>query len=299
MNALTSISRGAVASWRSQNRAVRLLRVFLSVTWIYAGWDKASDPGFLTQGESTYIGTQLAAYAQNSPVSFLLNHAVEHATQVGIFVMVTEFAIGIATLLSVAPTSAAFGGFAMATGLWLSSSFYVTPYFLASDSAYAILWLTYLLLLIGNRRMPATNFQRRNVIRTAIVAVLAAGASIAGKALPSSGAATSPNKAAKGSGKKVVKLSALPVGATFNFIHSTQGVPSILFRTKKGVFAYSAICTHQGCTVAYKSATKKLICPCHGAEFDPMNSGKVVTGPAETALPKVSVKVSGAWVVEA
>jgi thiosulfate dehydrogenase [quinone] large subunit len=299
MNALSSISRGAVSSWRSQNRAQRLLRFFLSVTWIYAGWDKASDPGFLTKGEPTFIGTQLAAYAQSSPISFLLNHTIEHATQVGIFVMVAEFAIGIATLLSVAPTTAAFGGFAMATGLWLSSSFNVTPYFLASDSAYAILWLTYLLLLIGNRRMPGTNFQRRNVFRTGIVAVLAAGAALVGRAVSPSNAASSTNRAAKSRGKKIVKLSALPVGATFNFIHSSQGVPSLLFRTKKGVFAYSAICTHQGCTVAYKSSTKKLVCPCHGAEFDPMNSAKVISGPAETPLAKVAVKVSGAWVVEA
>ena len=180
-----------------------------------------------------------------------------------------------------------------------SSSFNVTPYFLASDSAYAILWLTYLLLMIGNRRMPATNFQRRNVFRTAIVAALAAAASIAGRTLSSSNAATSSGSAAKSSGKKIVKLAALPVGATFNFIHSSQGVPSLLFRTKTGVFAYSSICTHQGCTVAYKSATKKLVCPCHGAEFDPLNSGKVSQGPAETALTKVAVKVKGAWVVEA
>jgi thiosulfate dehydrogenase [quinone] large subunit len=38
--------------------------------------------------------------------------------------MISEFAIGLATLLSVAPATAAFAGFAMATGLWLSSSFH-------------------------------------------------------------------------------------------------------------------------------------------------------------------------------
>jgi thiosulfate dehydrogenase [quinone] large subunit len=131
------------------------------------------------------------------------------------------------------------------------------------------------------------------------VAALAAGASLAGRALSSSNAATSSGSAAKSSGKKIVKLTALPIGATFNFIHSSQGVPSLLFRTKTGVFAYSSICTHLGCTVAYKSATKKLVCPCHGAEFDPLKSGKVSKGPAETALTKVAVKVKGAWVVEA
>ena len=297
MNALQSITRGAMSSWATQNRAPRLLRIFLGVTFIYAGWDKASDPGFLTQGEPTYIGTQLAAFAANSPIDFLLNRILEHATYVGIFVMLAEFAVGIATLLWVAPATAAFGGLLISVTLWLASSFYTTPYFLAGDSAYAVMWLTYLLLLIGNRRMPATNFQRRSVMRTAIVGALAVAATFAGRALPKSSAAV--KSSTKGKGKQIIKVAELPVGKTFNFVHSAQGVPAILFRTKTGVFAYSAICTHQGCSVAYKTSTKKLICPCHAAQFDPFANAKVVSGPAERALDKVNVKISGTWIVEA
>jgi thiosulfate dehydrogenase [quinone] large subunit len=297
MNALQSISRGAMSSWATQNRAPRLLRIFLGVTFIYAGWDKASDPGFLTQGEPTYIGTQLAAFAANSPIDFLLNRILEQATYVGIFVMLAEFAVGIATLLSVAPATAAFGGLLISVTLWLSSSFYTTPYFLAGDSAYAVMWLAYLLLLIGNRRMPATNFQRRSVMRTAIVGALAVAATFAGRALPKSSASV--KASTKGKGNQIIKVAELPVGKTFNFVHSAQGVPAILFRTKTGVFAYSAICTHQGCSVAYKSSTKKLICPCHAAQFDPFANAKVVSGPAERALDKVNVKISGNWIVEA
>jgi thiosulfate dehydrogenase [quinone] large subunit len=276
------------------------MRLFLGATWVYAGWDKASDPGFLTKGSPTYIGTQLAAFAQNSPIGFLLNHTIERATLVGGFVMISEFAIGIATLLSVAPNSAAFGGFTMATGLWLSSSFHTTPYFLASDSAYAILWLAYLLLLIGNRRMPSINFERRGVIRTGIVGSFAVIASFAGRAFPKANAAsTSAKSTSKASGKQIIKLADLKVGGTYNFTHSTQGVPAVLFRTKTGVFAYSAICTHQGCTVSYNSSSKRLKCPCHGAEFDPANGAKAVAGPTNTPLSKVKVAISGAWVVEA
>ena len=297
MNALQSISRGAMSSWATQNRAPRLLRIFLGVTFIYAGWDKASDPGFLAQGEPTYIGTQLAAFAANSPIDFLLNRILEQATYVGIFVMLAEFAVGIATLLSVAPATAAFGGLLISITLWLASSFYTTPYFLAGDSAYAVMWLAYLLLLIGNRRMPATNFQRRSVMRTAIVGALAVAATFAGRALPKSSAAV--KASTKGKGKQIIKVAELPVGKTFNFVHSAQGVPAILFRTKAGVFAYSAICTHEGCSVAYKSSTKKLICPCHAAQFDPFANAKVVSGPAERALDKVNVKISGTWIVEA
>jgi len=300
MNSLQSISRSAITSWRSQSNALRIMRLFLGATWVYAGWDKASDPGFLTKGSPTYIGTQLAAFAQNSPIGFLLNHTIERATLVGGFVMISEFAIGIATLLSVAPNTAAFGGFAMATGLWLSSSFHTTPYFLASDSAYAILWLAYLLLLIGNRRMPSINFERRGVIRTGVVGAIAVIASFAGRAFPKATAAsTSAKSTSKASGKQIIKLADIKVGGTYNFTHSTQGVPAVLFRTKTGVFAYSAICTHQGCTVSYNSSSKRLKCPCHGAEFDPANGAKAVAGPTNTPLSKVKVAVSGAWVVEA
>jgi thiosulfate dehydrogenase (quinone) large subunit len=300
MNSLQSISRSAVTSWRSQSNALRIMRLFLGMTWVYAGWDKASDPGFLKQGSPTFIGTQLAAFAQNSPIGSFLNHTIEHAALVGGFVMISEFAIGFATLLFVAPTSAALGGFAMATGLWLSSSFHTTPYFLASDSAYAILWLAYLLLLIGNRRMPSFNIERRGAIRTGAVGALAVLASFAGRSFPkASAASTSAKSTSKAAGKQIIKLADLKVGGTYNFTHSTQGIPAVLFRTKTGVFAYSAICTHQGCTVSYNASSKHLKCPCHGAEFDPANGAKAVAGPTNTPLSKVKVAISGAWVVEA
>ena len=294
MNAFRSIPRTAGNSWRGQSRAEKLLRTFLSLTWIYAGWHKASDSGFLTAGEPTFIGETLSGNASNSPIASILERLLEYPTEVGAFIIFSEFTIGIATLLFVAPATAALGGFLMSIALWLSGTFYISPYFLASNTAYAILWLTYLLLMIGNRRMPATNFQRRNVIRTSIVAGLAVVASLAGRSVASSTSL----KSAGTPGKKIVKLTKLPVGKSFNFIHSAQGIPSVLFRTKTGVFAYSAICTHQGCTVTYKSASKKLVCPCHGAQFDPFSNGAVTTGPAETPLAKVSVKVSGGWVVE-
>ena len=300
MNSLQSISRGAVSSWRTQSNGQRLLRFFLGATWVYAGWVKASDPGFLTAGAPTYIGSQLGAFAQSSPLGPFLNHGVEHAILVGIFVMLSEFAIGFATLLNVAPTSAAFGGFAMATGLWLSSSFHTSPYFLASDSAYAILWLAYLLHMIGKRKMPSVNIERRGVIRTGAIGAIAVLASFAGRAFPKAAAASSSAKStSKGAKGQIIKLADLPIGGSFNFIHSTQGIPAILFRSKVGVFAYSAISTHQGCTVSYDKGSKQIICPCHGAAYDPAHGAKVLGGPTNTPLGSVKVKVSGAWVVEA
>ncbi|MFM1951725.1 MAG: hypothetical protein RJA33_519 [Actinomycetota bacterium] len=107
------------------------------------------------------------------------------------------------------------------------------------------------------------------------------------------------SQSADAAGKKIVKLTKLPVGGTFTFTTSSQGVPAIIFRAKTGVFAYSMICSHQGCTVAYSKSNKSLICPCHGAKFDPLKGAAVLSGPAEKPLAKVKVALKGGWVVEA
>ena len=68
-----------------------------------------------------------------------------------------------------------------------------------------------------------------------------------------------------------------------------------------GIVAYSAICTHQQCTVAdWLPAQQILRCPCHQSEFDLALGAKVVAGPAPRPLPALPLKVSdGALVVAA
>ena len=53
--------------------------------------------------------------------------------------------------------------------------------------------------------------------------------------------------------------------------------------------AFSAICTHQGCTVKDVSSDG-IKCPCHGSTFD-IATGAVTKGPATKALPTKSVTV--------
>ena len=48
------------------------LRLFLGVTFVYAGIQKLTDPGFLHPGAATYIGTQLHGFAAGTPGGFLL-----------------------------------------------------------------------------------------------------------------------------------------------------------------------------------------------------------------------------------
>ena len=272
------------------------MRLWLGVTWIYAGWDKASDPGYLTSGSPTFIGTQLSAFATNSPIGFALNSVSENATQIGILVMLAEFAIGAATLFWIAPTWAAFGGFVMSLGLWLSSTWQVQPYFLASNSAYTILWLTYFLFLYGSRRNSKVAIDRRGFLRVSTVAAFAVAAAVVGKIFPKTAPSTSSGESS--ASKKIIEDASLEIGATHNF-ESKAGTPAVLFRTKAGVFAYSAVCTHEGCTVQFNSASKNLQCACHGAVFDPFDGAKVVTGPTNQPLTKIKVVTEGSWIVEA
>jgi Rieske Fe-S protein len=125
---------------------------------------------------------------------------------------------------------------------------------------------------------------RRGFIRSTAIA---AGALIFGRT--QSAVAAAP--------KKIIKVSKFPVGASQQFV-ATNGAPAFLFRTKTGVFAYSAICTHQGCTVEYLKAGKKLVCPCHRASFDPFNGGKVISGEAKGPLAKINVSIKSGWVVQ-
>lgn len=52
-------------------------------------------------------------------------------------------------------------------------------------------------------------------------------------------------------------------------------------RDERGFGAFSARCTHLGCTV--RRTPEGFACPCHGARFS--ENGQVVSGPARRALP--------------
>jgi len=67
-----------------------------------------------------------------------------------------------------------------------------------------------------------------------------------------------------------------------------------------GVVAFSAICTHQGCTVTYwLTAPQVLECPCHQSQYNPRDAAKVVGGPAPRPLPALPLKMVGGLLVVA
>jgi nitrite reductase/ring-hydroxylating ferredoxin subunit/uncharacterized membrane protein YphA (DoxX/SURF4 family) len=283
-------------SWQNIPVGARLIRLFLGITFIYGGWNKATDPGFLNPKSPSYIGAQISSYLETSPISFALKPMIENATAFGWAIIITEFAIGFATLAGIALELAALGGFALSITLWLTATWTIKPYFLGSDTAYAILWLALFLLVRQNTKgrrvialLPDLR-DRREVMRIFGVAAASVAAVFVGRRFP----ASNPTPEA---GAAIVKVADFPIGSTKEFT-AFDGTPAVLFRTKAGVFAYSSVCTHQGCTVNYDKTNNLLICPCHNAQFDPTNEGSVISGPTKIALPKIKVAILGINIVE-
>jgi Rieske Fe-S protein len=87
-------------------------------------------------------------------------------------------------------------------------------------------------------------------------------------------------------GGSLGKASDIPVGG--GKIFTSEKV--VVTQPKQGEFkAFSAVCTHRGCTVGSVS-DGKIHCPCHGSAFN-VADGSVANGPADKPLPAKSVSV--------
>ncbi len=94
-------------------------------------------------------------------------------------------------------------------------------------------------------------------------------------------------------GTAVGKTSDLKVGGSLPFTDPSNGAPGYVVQPKAGTYlAFSAVCTHEGCTVGFDQSANQFACPCHGARFDASN-GDVVRGPARQPLQKYTVSESG------
>ena len=69
-------------------------------------------------------------------------------------------------------------------------------------------------------------------------------------------------------GTAIGPASAVPVGEAASFSDPYSGDPANVVHTSSGYKAFSALCTHAGCTVRY-AGNDLFRCPCHGAEWTP------------------------------
>jgi nitrite reductase/ring-hydroxylating ferredoxin subunit len=59
-----------------------------------------------------------------------------------------------------------------------------------------------------------------------------------------------------------------------------------------GLFAYTVICTHMGCTIGAPNTRGVCVCPCHLSQYD--GNGAVIQGPATLPLVHYAVTICGA-----
>lgn len=86
----------------------------------------------------------------------------------------------------------------------------------------------------------------------------------------------------------LASLSAV-AGKSYAYFNHPKFGTSILVNYNGAWKAFSAICTHAGCTVDYSSS--ELICPCHNGYFSAVNGG-VLGGPPPRPLPEYGIQVA-------
>ena len=128
------------------------------------------------------------------------------------------------------------------------------------------------------------DFSRRTLLRAAGAGAAVASVAVAAAACGNSGGSGSTPANAAG---VTVKTSAIPLNGG-EIIASAQ---IVITQPAAGTFkAFSAICTHMGCTVA-AVANNVIQCPCHGSLFSAAD-GSVIQGPAQSPLAAKSISVA-------
>jgi thiosulfate dehydrogenase [quinone] large subunit len=283
------------------------LRLFLGLTFLYAGLQKLTDPGFLDPAASGYVGEQLLGFVRaGSPLSPLITRlAVPNATLVGTVVALAEIWIGILTLAGLLSRLVSAAGLLTSVVYYLTATWAVQPYFLGADIPYAACWLVLLLTGPGayslDRYFFGMSARRGDALATApnpgvpvsraaflralgaLAGLLASGGVVGGLARLRAPAERT------GSGGSE-EAQPLPENSARQIRNPRTGGPAVLVRLPSGeMVAYSAVCTHQGCTVGYDPRRRLLVCPCHGSTFDPARGARVLSGPATRPLENLQM----------
>jgi Rieske Fe-S protein len=99
---------------------------------------------------------------------------------------------------------------------------------------------------------------------------------------------TKPSPPPRPAGRLVAKVGDVPVGG--GTVFPDEAV--VLTQPTQGQFkAFSATCTHQGCTVAGVQSSD-IVCGCHGSRFS-IQDGSVRQGPAQAPLARRTINVDG------
>jgi thiosulfate dehydrogenase (quinone) large subunit len=94
-------------------------------------------------------------------------------------------------------------------------------------------------------------------------------------------------------GTRIGAASSVSVGGAASFKDPASGQPAYVVQPTAGKYvAFSAICTHLGCTVGFQAGSPpEFVCPCHNSIFN-ATTGEVIQGPAVQPLPQIALTES-------
>ncbi len=312
-------------------RALLPLRLFMGGTFLFAGIDKLADPAFLRAAGPGSIGEQLATYGRISPLAPLVNAvALPAPVLVGVIVAGLEILVGLGILTGLVFRLSAVVGALLSATFFLTASWAIRPYYLGPDLPYLFGWISLALAGHGGRYVIGESVERafslappppgpdgrpvdqgrRGLLQ--LVVLVAGSLSVAGiagmlSALgPAFSSAPAPSPDAGIGSFPASPRGSLPPGVVATvgtvraqrwtqFTDPASGDPAVLVALADGtIVAFDAVCTHAGCTVAFDRLSGHLLCPCHGAIFDPARGAAVLAGPTDQPLLSLPLRIDSA-----
>ncbi|MCT4355725.1 DoxX family protein [Streptomyces sp. Je 1-79] len=154
---------GGLTAWKNaaSRYALLPLRLFLGITFVYAGLDKLTDSGFMADSGSGSIGEMMRGVRDTSAVPALVDLALNNPVGFGYAIAFGELAVGIGTLVGLFARLAALGGALISLSLWLTVSWQVNPYYYGNDLAYLMSWLPLVLAGAAYFSLDAVLAERR------------------------------------------------------------------------------------------------------------------------------------------
>ncbi|MFF8913372.1 DoxX family protein [Streptomyces sp. NPDC015032] len=149
----------------AREHALLPLRLFLGITFIYAGLDKLTDSSFFRASGAGSIGEQMHGVRDSAAIPALVDLALKSPGAFGYAIAIGELLVGIATLIGFRARLAALGGALISLSLWLTVSWQVKPYYYGNDLVYLMAWLPLVLCGAAAFSIDALRTPRRRRIR--------------------------------------------------------------------------------------------------------------------------------------
>ncbi|MEY9962381.1 thiosulfate dehydrogenase [quinone] large subunit [Streptacidiphilus sp. MAP12-16] len=134
--------RGAGLREQGARYALLPLRIFLGITFVYAGLDKLTDSHYLAGlGDPLSFAAMTQGVKSGSPIGPLLDLALKAPTAFALAIAIGELAVGLGALFGLLGRVAAFGGVLLNLSFFLTVSWQVHPYYLGNDLIYLMAWV--------------------------------------------------------------------------------------------------------------------------------------------------------------